>query len=176
MTPPPQCKYIILIKFASSWIYHQYDRRTEITDVCLKSMKIPKISPANIKITESVKQLYINEISLSCSLPVIKFQFPRRNIQTASETLLVDSLEVVGESVIATKCALHGVIYLWDLMAALGTSGKKHTNITVTPICVLSWSNTDNYFMNMGCHQGDCYSILVAIDTLQITKHIHITN
>lgn len=103
------------------------------------------------------------------SLPMIKFQFPRKHIQRASETQLVDSLEVVGESMIATKCALHGVIYLWDLMAALAASGKEHTTITVTPICVLSWSNTDNYFMNMGCHQGDCYS-----DLLLTLRNLHV--
>ncbi|GFG30538.1 hypothetical protein Cfor_10826 [Coptotermes formosanus] len=88
-------------------------------------------------------------------LPMLKFQFPRKHIQGASETQLVDSLEVVGESVIATKCVLHGVIYLWDLKATLAASGEEHTAITVTPICVLSWSNTDNYFMNMGCHPED---------------------
>lgn len=138
-----------------------------MTDICLKSMKIPKISTANIKIT--VKQVYINEMSLSCSLPMIKFQFPRKHIQRASESQLVDSLEVVGERVIATKCALHGVIYLWDLLATLAATGEEHTTITVTPICVLSWSNTDNYFMNMGCHPGDCYSDMVPTDTLQFS-------
>ena len=120
-------------------------------------------------------KLYINEITLFCSLPMIKFQFPRKNIQRANETQLVDSLEVVGENVIATKCALHGVIYLWDLMATLAASGKEHTTFTVTPICVLSWSNTDNYFMNMGCHRGDCYSDLFPTDTLQLTKHTNMT-
>ena len=128
-------------------------------------MIIPKISTVNIKIT--VIQVYINEMSLSCSLPMIKFQFPRKHIQGASETQLVDSLEVVGESVIATKCALHGIIYLWDLMATLAASREEHTTITVTPTCALSWSNTDNYFMNMGCHPGDYYSVLVPADTLQ---------
>jgi hypothetical protein len=89
---------------------------------------------------------------------MLKFEFPRKHIESTSETQLVDSLEVVGDSVIATKCALHGVIYLWDLMATMAASGKGHMAITVTPICVLSWSNTDNYFMNMGCHPGENYS------------------
>ena len=142
--------------------------------VCLKSMKIAKNQYCQHK-NNRVKQLYINEMFLSCSLPMIKFQFPRKNVQRASETQLVDSLEVVGESVIATKCALHGVIYLWDLTATLAASGKEHTTFTVTPICVLSWSNTDNYFMNMGCHPGDCYSVLVPTDTLRLMKHTNTT-
>lgn len=83
-------------------------------------------------------------------------------MQNTSEPQLVDSLVLVGDSIVATKCALHGVIYLWDLMATLTASGEGHQTITVTPIRVLTWSNTDNYFMNMGCHPGECTSKFIA--------------
>jgi hypothetical protein len=47
-------------------------------------------------------------------------------------------------------------------MATLTASGEGHQTITVTPIRVLTWSNTDNYFMNMGCHPGECTSKFIA--------------
>ncbi|XP_023709510.1 leucine-rich repeat and WD repeat-containing protein 1 isoform X2 [Cryptotermes secundus] len=87
----------------------------------------------------------------SDSLPILKFQFPRKHIQNTSEPQLVDSLVLLGDGMVGTKCALHGVIYVWDLMATLAANGEEQ-QLTVTPIRVLTWSNTDNYFMNMGCH------------------------
>jgi hypothetical protein len=96
---------------------------------------------------------------------MLKFHFPRKHMQNTTEPQLVDSLEVVGDGVIATKCALHGVIYLWNLMATLAARGECQDTITVTPICVLSWSNTDNYFMNMGCNPGESNSQLVSAVT-----------
>jgi hypothetical protein len=92
---------------------------------------------------------------------MLKFQFPRKQTTNPGEPQLVDSLQVVQGSVIATKCALHGVIYLWDLMTTLSARENGQGAITVTPICVLSWSSTDNYFMNIGCHPGESNSKLV---------------
>jgi hypothetical protein len=92
---------------------------------------------------------------------MLKFQFPRKYMQNTSEPQLVDSLQVVQDGVIATKCALHGVIYLWDLMATLSARGDDQGAIAVTPIRVLNWSNTDNYFMNIGCHPGESNSKLI---------------
>jgi hypothetical protein len=94
---------------------------------------------------------------------MLKFQFPKKHIQNTSEPQLVDSLVLVGDGMVATKCALHGVIYLWDLMATLAASGEGQQTITVTPIRVLTWSNTDNYFMNMGCHSGESTSKFFAV-------------
>jgi hypothetical protein len=51
---------------------------------------------------------------------------------------------------------------MWDLMATLAASGDRQQAITVTPIRVLIWSNTDNYFMNMGYHPGECTSKFTA--------------
>ncbi|KAJ4449327.1 hypothetical protein ANN_00725 [Periplaneta americana] len=86
------------------------------------------------------------------NVAMLKFNFPKRrgNTTRTSEPQLVDSIEMVGQSTVATKCALHGVIYLWNLTSAI--QGDAVT--TVQPTHVLQWSDTDNYFMNMGCHPG----------------------
>jgi hypothetical protein len=124
-------------------------------------MEIFRISTANIKYKKSNSHVVFSFSHFS--LPMLKFQFPRKHTQNTSEPQLVDSLQVVQDSLIATKCALHGVIYLWDLMATLSARGNGQGAITVTPIRVLSWSSTDNYFMNIGCHPGESNSKLVPV-------------
>uniref|UniRef100_A0A1B6DMD0 Leucine-rich repeat and WD repeat-containing protein 1 WD domain-containing protein n=1 Tax=Clastoptera arizonana TaxID=38151 RepID=A0A1B6DMD0_9HEMI len=61
---------------------------------------------------------------------------------------LVDSVEVLGDGTVATKCALHGAIYLWSLSDTL-----ENNSLVVKPTHVLRWSNTDNYFMVLGAHR-----------------------
>jgi len=59
---------------------------------------------------------------------------------------------------VASKCALHGAIYIWNLEEVLGedkiTNGEK--NIRITPLYQLQWSDTDNYFMYLGYDIGKC--------------------
>jgi len=75
------------------------------------------------------------------------------------ENPIVDSLSVVGEWSIVAKCALHGLIYLWDLKSttkSLTEDTKKDKIIEkeVTMLSNLKWSDTDNFYMNLGCHKG----------------------
>ena len=119
---------------------------------------------------------------------------------------IVDSLVVASEWTIVSKCALHGLIYVWDLKATVNSLNKFNMqakddvkrniinmiesvieeildkvvepkaannlldkvnevedndnvedNITATNVVMLAnlkWSNTDNLFMNLGCHKG----------------------
>jgi hypothetical protein len=74
------------------------------------------------------------------------------------ENPIVDSLAVVGEWSIVAKCALHGLIYLWDLKSttkSLTEDTKKDKIIEkeVTMLSNLKWSDTDNFYMNLGCHK-----------------------
>ena len=62
---------------------------------------------------------------------------------------LVDSVESLRDGIVATKCALHGAIYLWNLKETL-----LEDSYIVKPTHVLRWSNTDNYFMFMGADKG----------------------
>ncbi|KAL4120042.1 hypothetical protein QTP88_012788 [Uroleucon formosanum] len=61
---------------------------------------------------------------------------------------VIDSIEIVKDSWIATKVALHGVIYIFNLDAAL--SKTKNNKCSVKPTYILQWSDTDNYFMSCG--------------------------
>ncbi|PSN47611.1 Leucine-rich repeat and WD repeat-containing protein 1 [Blattella germanica] len=61
----------------------------------------------------------------SDNLLLLEFHFPNKG----NGSQLVDSVEVLSDGLIATKCALHGAIYLWDLGATL-TTGKETAVIT----------------------------------------------
>jgi hypothetical protein len=84
-----------------------------------------------------------------------KFNFPtNRNNSTLEQQQdsdqLVDSVEPIENGrMIATKCALHGVIYIWDLKEAIQNCDNEGS-LSVVPIHILNYSNTDNYFMSMG--------------------------
>ena len=72
---------------------------------------------------------------------------------------IVDSVGVVSEWSIVAKCALHGLLYLWDLKKSTETleSENKQQKLVVEKsavmLSVLKWSDTDNYFMNLSCHK-----------------------
>lgn len=61
---------------------------------------------------------------------------------------VIDSVEVVKSSWIATKVALHGVIYIFNLDVTL--SKVENNTCVVKPEYILKWSDTDNYFMSCG--------------------------
>lgn len=61
---------------------------------------------------------------------------------------VIDAIEIVNDSWIATKVALHGVIYIFNLNTAL--SKIKDDRCVVKPAYLLKWSDTDNYFMSCG--------------------------
>lgn len=52
------------------------------------------------------------------------------SIRDKGENPIVDSLSVASEWTIVSKCALHGLIYVWDLKATLAAGSsiiKKNT-------------------------------------------------
>lgn len=65
---------------------------------------------------------------------------------------VVDSIEIIKGNWIATKVALHGVIYIFDLKETL--SNINNDKCAVRPSHVLKWSDTDNYFMSCGVGVG----------------------
>jgi len=91
---------------------------------------------------------------------IVDFDLPKSRRDKAKKPN-VDGLVVVSETTIAAKCALHGFIYVWDLKATTknlqkmkGTL-KKVTEKAVTKLATLRWSNTDDLYMNLGCHKGN---------------------
>ncbi|XP_050420946.1 leucine-rich repeat and WD repeat-containing protein 1-like [Adelges cooleyi] len=65
---------------------------------------------------------------------------------------VIDCIEVVNGSWIATKVALHGVIYIFNLETVL--ANMNNNKCVVQPTYILNWSDTDNYFMSCGIGLG----------------------
>ena len=94
------------------------------------------------------------------------------------ENPIVDSLAVCSKWTVVSKCALHGLIYVWDLKATIAEIKKTEKNKAdkdkkkakdeddedeedkgvieqdVKMVARLKWSDTDNFYMNLGCHKG----------------------
>ncbi|XP_014261692.1 leucine-rich repeat and WD repeat-containing protein 1-like [Cimex lectularius] len=69
------------------------------------------------------------------------------SVHSQTDTKLVDSVESLNDGFFACKCALHGKIYICDTKPII----KTNSNIVdITPVKILNWSLTDNYFMYMG--------------------------
>ena len=85
------------------------------------------------------------------------------NTRDEGENPIVDSLAVSSEWTVVSKCALHGLIYVWDLKATVDTLEKVKKEAAddqvheaeVVMLGNLKWSDTDNFYMNLGCHKGN---------------------
>ncbi len=102
---------------------------------------------------------------------MIDFIMPE-NKRDEGENPIVDSLAVASKWTVVSKCALHGLIYVWDLRATLKETDKqrkeqekkkeeeedddnKVIEQDVVLLANLRWSDTDNFYMNLGCHKGE---------------------
>merc|ERR1719510_469121 len=79
------------------------------------------------------------------------------------ENPIVDSLAMASDWTVVSKCALHGLIYVWDLKATVKKinfdnlkEGEENKVVEQDVVMVsnLKWSDTDNFYMNLGCHKG----------------------
>lgn len=98
------------------------------------------------------------------------------------ENPIVDSLAMASDWTVVSKCALHGLIYVWDLKSTVKkidfdnvTKGDENKVVEqdVTMVANLKWSDTDNFYMNLGCHKGIFCIILTIIlwpDLIKILK------
>ena len=94
---------------------------------------------------------------------MVDFIMPE-NPRDEGENPIVDSLAVASTWTVVSKCALHGLIYVWDLRATLKAIKEKQKEAKVGEEAVidqdvsmlanLNWSDTDNFYMNLGCHKG----------------------
>lgn len=91
---------------------------------------------------------------------MLDFIMPENEIDKG-EHPVVDSLEAVADSMIAGKCALHGLIYIIDMKKTLYGKQKlihkgnseiieKKVHLSAS----LKWSDTDGFYMNMGCNKA----------------------
>jgi len=90
---------------------------------------------------------------------MVDFLLPE-NERDKGENPIVDSIAIAGEYSIVAKCANHGLIYMFDLKKTVKDlqmeEGKKDKVIEqeVFLLANLKWSDTDNFYMNLGCHKG----------------------
>lgn len=90
---------------------------------------------------------------------MVDFLLPE-NDRDKGENPIVDSIAIAGEHSIVAKCANHGLIYMFDLKKTVKDitieEGKKDKVIEqeVFLLANLKWSDTDNFYMNLGCHKG----------------------
>ena len=71
------------------------------------------------------------------------------NLSKSQKHKIVDSIEVLDNDLIACKYALHGTIYIWDLRNLI-RNNPDQTCFQFTPLYILKWSDTDNFYLNMG--------------------------
>lgn len=90
---------------------------------------------------------------------MVDFLLPE-NERDKGENPIVDSIAIAGEHNVVAKCANHGLIYMFDLKKTVKDlsmeEGKKDRVIEqdVFLLANLKWSDTDNFYMNLGCHKG----------------------
>jgi len=97
---------------------------------------------------------------------MVDFLMPESD-KDRGENPVVDSLAVASDWTIVSKCALHGLIYVFDLKTTIkeikfeeeeaagqeeGTSRVIEKDVEL--LASLKWSDTDNFYMNLGCHKG----------------------
>jgi len=97
---------------------------------------------------------------------MVDFLMPESD-KDRGENPIVDSLAVASDWTIVSKCALHGLIYVFDLKTTIkeikfeeeeaagqeeGTSRVIEKDVEL--LASLKWSDTDNFYMNLGCHKG----------------------
>ena len=107
--------------------------------------------------------LFIFEWVFFSGRPILVDFLQPESEKDKGENPLVDSLTMVSEWVVASKCALHGLIYVWDLKATVKnvnfdnvTEGDENKVVEqeVSLLGTLKFAETDNYYMNLGSHKG----------------------
>ena len=93
---------------------------------------------------------------------MVDFLMPESD-RDKEENPIVDSLAMASDWTVVSKCALHGLIYVWDLKATVKKinfdnlkEGEENKVVEQDVVMVsnLKWSDTDNFYMNLGCHKG----------------------
>merc|ERR1712179_585957 len=90
----------------------------------------------------------------------VDFRMPKNDKgDVAGNGSIVDSLDVLNDYTVVSKCVMHGFLYVVDLANTIeeleefdektSTRTEKEAKI----IAKLDWSKTDNFYMNMGCNR-----------------------
>jgi len=96
---------------------------------------------------------------------------------------IVDSLDVLNDYTVVSKCVMHGYLYVVDLaktaheLEGFDRNTSTRTEKQAKIIAKLDWSKTDNFYMNMGCNRqgliccGDDQGSLWVYEQKSLGKH-----
>ena len=116
---------------------------------------------------------------------MVDFLMPESD-RDKGENPIVDSLAMGADWTVVSKCALHGLIYVWDLKSTVKkinfdsvTKGQEQNKVVeqdVSLVANLKWSDTDNFYMNLGCHKGTILEIFnIAYIPVLLHKFVQVS-
>ncbi|KAF2351586.1 WD40-repeat-containing domain [Trinorchestia longiramus] len=116
-----------------------------------------------------VYEVDLDKVSRGERLCVTKVDLPTPSFDEKAANV-VDSIVLVRDTVLAAKCALHARIYVMDVRRLMQnklpiTTLKNvdfHIKVGLDDVLSLEWSDTDNYYINMGADPRSC--VLVCGD------------
>lgn len=85
---------------------------------------------------------------------MIEFCLPKNPNNPESKNNIVDSIEVMKNGFIASKCVLHGVIYIWHIRNVEISNNSKLITVNVIPNYILNWCLTENYYLEINTNYG----------------------
>ena len=116
----------------------------------------------------------------------VDFQMPQHEKDVSGIRSIVDSLDAINDFTIVSKCVMHGFLYVVDLAKtiqelegydrSIATRTEKEAKI----IAKLEWSQTENFYMNMGCNRngliccGDDEGSIWVYEQKSLGKHLTI--
>jgi len=115
----------------------------------------------------------------------VDFRMPTNDRgDVAGNGSIVDSLDVLNDYTVVSKCVMHGNLYVVDLaktiheLEGFDMNKSTRTEKEAKIIAKLDWSKTDNFYMNMGCNRlgliccGDDQGSLWVYEQRSLGKHM----
>ncbi|RXG52013.1 Leucine-rich repeat and WD repeat-containing protein 1 [Armadillidium vulgare] len=105
----------------------------------------------NIDVEKIKNNEKLNYFEFKIDLPIVK-----------EAGNVVDSICLIRDNILAFKCALHGSIYICNLSQCIKTVKNDQLlernliELNKESLLTLKWSDTDNYYMNMGADSKSC--------------------
>ncbi|XP_050692825.1 leucine-rich repeat and WD repeat-containing protein 1-like isoform X1 [Eriocheir sinensis] len=100
----------------------------------------------------------LKKIEAGESLERLEFVLP----EVDGNGSVLDSISMLRDDLLAAKCALHGQIYVFSVSKALSVAklnksrSQLQAEVKTEMMVRLRWSDTDNYYMNMGLDSRSC--------------------
>lgn len=106
-----------------------------------------------------IDETKILEENAASALKPVYIKLPKSSRPNVDNSYsIVDSICMIDESTIISKCILHGCMYVFNLTKTVtGYDTEEFDNAKriekdAKLVATLDWSKTDNYYMNIGCN------------------------